>query len=347
MGVGRYERRGVSIAPDQKRILRDHGEEGGLTVLLTDELPAKRTEWTHYWGYGWTPDGKHILAWGREGNGMLIDPTTNKVVTSFANASGEMYTASWSSDGELLAAVGHKTPLIHVWNRDGSQKFRLDTEGAIVRALAISPNKKWLAAGYEGQKSVRLWDLTSGEAGATLAPNRDDVQQIVWLDDKRLAALAGGPQVKVWNVVSLEADEPIDRVWTLVPRAHDPGNPWLLISHNPGKLGTLDEKNSMALEGAVGAAAPRGDRQFTADNGEEVSALCNDEIIRTWDSKTGELKRLIVLLSNDQAISFDPSGKVLAQTPGAEKELLYVVEQPNGSLKLHTPKEFRATLKIQ
>lgn len=335
---------GVSLAPDQRRYVRRFKE--GLSIHKGDGSPPILVERCHPWGYGWSPDGKSIVCWDHGNEGLIIDADTGKVMTRLPDISGEMYRTAWSADGELLAGVGHKTPLIHVWNRDGSVKQKLDTGKEIAHALAISPDKKWLAAAFLDETgSGRIWSLETGAAVAEF--NRDQkplhFHHLYWLSDTDLAATSSldSKEIRIWTLKDgqIESSRAVPGSY-LVRRNAQNTNPWL-VKHDghSRQLTSLDESTTLKLQHMTG------DLHYfqlnVPDNGQEISLLGSDEIIRTWDSKTGELLRLLVLLPNDQAITFDPTGKVLSQTLDADKELVYGVEQPNGALQLHTPAEFR------
>src|SRR5260370_18112812 len=69
-----------------------------------------------------------------------------------------------SPDGKTLAAVSGAS--LRVWETlKGKELRRLAFKDAVPRAVTLSPNGKWLAAGDQndgGETFVRLWELPSG-----------------------------------------------------------------------------------------------------------------------------------------------------------------------------------------
>ena len=66
-----------------------------------------------------------------------------------------------------------------------------------------------------------------------------------------------------------------------------------------------------------------------------------DRTIRVWDVASGDTQWIAVLLDEANSATFTPAGQMLPSNEAAEKQLIYVVEQSDGALKLLTPTEFR------
>ena len=60
------------------------------------------------------------------------------------------------------------------------------------------------------------------------------------------------------------------------------------------------------------------------------------------DTETGQTLWLAVLLDDENSITFSPAGEILHGDPDViEKELIYLVETPSGTLELLEPSEFQ------
>ncbi len=62
--------------------------------------------------------------------------------------------------------------------------------------------------------------------------------------------------------------------------------------------------------------------------------------IKSWDFKTGELERIVLLLPDGQHAVFSPAGEVLARSAQAALHYRHLVEDKGGRLRLLKPSEF-------
>ncbi|HLO48441.1 MAG TPA: serine/threonine protein kinase [Kamptonema sp.] len=156
----------------------------------------------------------------------------------------------------------------HNWHCDRT----LPGHSSFVNSIAISPNGLILASG-SWDRTIKLWNLETGELTTTLTGHSDRVNSVVISPDGQL-------------LVSGSSDETI-RLWNL--RSGE------LLSTLPGhSIGV----NSVAI-------SPNG--QLIASCGG------SDYTIKIWNLATGELLRTLVgHLDDVNAVVFSPDGQILA-----------------------------------
>jgi len=89
-----------------------------------------------------------------------------------------------------------------------------------VKGVAVSPDGTW-AASCADDKTVKIWDLETGECRGTLKGHTDQVRSVaITPDGKRILSGAADQSVRVWDAVSgrelVELDGHTGAVWSVV-----------------------------------------------------------------------------------------------------------------------------------
>ncbi len=184
-----------------------------------------------------------------------------------------------------------------------------------VDAVAFSPDRRWLASGsYD--KTIRIWDLSTGRTSRTLTGHTDDVWSLSFSPDaKRLASASQDQTVRVWN-----ADNGTAR-YTLTPGCipsdlvFSPDGQFLVLAcsskEEEGGGATIEIRDA-ASGNKLREIAPDWNRPYplvVSPNGHILSSGGAGEdgdiniATKVWDLKTGqELKSLAI---SAQAVSSD------------------------------------------
>jgi RNA polymerase sigma factor (sigma-70 family) len=220
-----------------------------------------------------TPDGKAVVALyagdtGRDpkaedlqGGVRLFDVAKGKAIRSVRGHKHMAICAAFSPDGKLLATGGYTTDSdVRLWDVATGKELRVIAAGAIVPAVAFSPDGK-VVAGGQGDGRVVLWDVATGKELRALKGATDSTSALAFSPDGRLLAAAGSvekggkraDEARLWDLRTGE----LLRSWkdTATSLAFTPDGKALAIL---GKDGTVRLWELKAAE----AAAPADDYGF-------------------------------------------------------------------------------------
>ncbi len=162
-----------------------------------------------------------------------------------------------------------------------------------IRSIAVSPNGTWLASGSD-DKTIKIWDMETGECRATLEGHTEEVRALVITHDRgTLFSGSNDNTIRCWQVLTGQA--------TAVIRGHNhfvlglavfkhgtrlascsanEGPPtirlWNTATHR--RLSTFkDEENGFVNSIAV------------SQNGDSLVSGGSDKLVKVWDVASGAL----------------------------------------------------------
>lgn len=257
---------------------------GERTVKVWD--PATGTEVYHLnhdnavKAVAFSPDGKWIATSSWDNTARLWESGSGREVARLAEPTGVIATTFRDQSTELVTiSMDYHA---QVWEAPQRQEVRLEHLGP-VRAVAFSPDGKWLGTG-SGDRTARLWETTTGREVARL-DHPEEVTHLAYSPDGHF--LATGMH-GMWH----EEEKPTTvRLWE-VPS----GREIALLAHP---------------------------RIFTclvfSPDGSRLATGCGDGIIRMWETATGrEMFRLDAQKKEKEyedsvrSLAFSPDGRRLA-----------------------------------
>lgn len=240
---------------------------------------------------------------------------------------GAPVTALAWDGGPVLASAGGGQILL--WSMDDGRVLHVLPADRPVRALAMSPDGRTLASGGD-DPAVRLWDVRTGKATASLSGHTDWVQCLAFSPDgKHLASGGYDGAARLWDVAAGKAVRELPA--PPVPAPKEPPEPviWLSVTFSPdGKLvglggadgqvrlvNTADGKIARVLAGhtsAVTGLAFHPEGKLLVSSGK-------DRTLRLWDVNAGAaLKALEGHAAWVQGVAFFARGTRLVSV-GADR----------------------------
>jgi len=233
---------------------------------------------------------------------------------------------SFSPDGRSLATLGELSTKT-VWDVASGQARHLLPESGALAALAFHPDNRWLAFVVKDNKTIQIWDATSGSEVRKLHGHKAEVLALRFIGDgSQLASVAFDGTLKLWEtgtgreLKSMQLERVAGAMFSQDGR--------LLVTKTPGdytsKLWTVSNgrllrvlptstnmDHLMALSADGTLLADAGDRYESAGPSHQQ---IETNAIRVYDVSTGEERHRIPLTSTDyglQSLAFSPDGRWL------------------------------------
>jgi WD40 repeat protein len=183
------------------------------------------------WQALFTPDGKQVISVSQDKTIRIWDVESGQTRRVLrppigSGVEGELYAVALSPDGRTLAAAGHG---LEGWRKTGVGIYLIDLAGGKMRtlkghkdniyALAFAPDGKRLAsAGHD--KTVRIWDVDSGECERTLVGHQGKVVAVTFCPTRGSLLASGGfdKTVRLWDLATGKETAPLrhlGEVWSL------------------------------------------------------------------------------------------------------------------------------------
>lgn len=245
---------------------------------------------------------------------------------------GPVTRLAWTT-GPVLASGGADKKII-LWSMpDGKPLHTLDA-GHVVRALAMSPDGKRLAAAGDGP-AIRLWEVATGKETAQLTGHTDWIVSLAFHPEgKQLASGGYDGLVRLWDLA--EAKKTAEFAAKPPPAANTPPGPpnvvWSLAFSPDGKLLAVGGSEAQVHlcnpgDGKIVRTLAGHTSSVTGlafhPNGNVLVSVSKDRTVRLWDPANGQaLKALDGHTAWVQDVAFLAQGTRLA-TIGADQAVRF------------------------
>lgn len=278
------------------------------------------------WAVAFSPNG-HQIATASQDSTVKLWQLKGDEVQRLNEATGKIISVAFSGDGIL--AGGGQDQVVWLWRSDGTRLDTILRHGALINAIAFSPNGQIIATAG-GDHRVKLWQR-DGRLLQTLKGNVNDVFGVAFSPDGQVVASAGRDKtIHLWRLDG-----------TLIRRFNNHNAEARAIAFSPDgqmmavaswdktvKLWRLDGtllKELSGHGGKVNAVA------FSAD-GQTLASASDDQTIRLWRPHGMLLNTLKGHSGRVNGIAFSPDQQTIASVSDDQTVILWHL---NRVLDLH------------
>jgi WD40 repeat protein/predicted Ser/Thr protein kinase len=151
-------------------------------------------------------DGRRLVSGTSRGEGLVWDVST--FGGTVLRRTGQHISGSdLSRDGaRMVITYGRSIEVIETGSPDITHSWQIEADPTEAqRALAISPDGKWVAAGW-GDGVLRIWELASGQEIASLSGHGGRITALDWSPDgRRVVTGSVDSTVRIWDLESKRA----------------------------------------------------------------------------------------------------------------------------------------------
>ena len=195
----------IAFAPDGKTLAS--GNEDPL-IRLWDVANGKITatlkgHTASVYSVAFSPDGKTLASGSQDGTARLWDVLTggNKGKFELATEDNIVQSVTFSPGGKTLAAACWANGAKLLDMATVNKRQTLDAGfGNFVFSVALSPDSKILASGYDGG-TIRLWNVNSGKTIGTLIGHHGLIRSMMFSPDGKILATGSDDKtIKLWDL---------------------------------------------------------------------------------------------------------------------------------------------------
>lgn len=201
--------------PDSRTLISVSGIAEKRKVSVWDVIRGKQksvldTQGTQIVSAMWSPNGKLLMLYTKEGIIQIWDAQTQKTIKTFpslvSNDTLPWGILSWHPDSNRIAGISCDRVsgkcVLWMWNLTSNEvvtPFEQVSIISTINEMVWSPDGKKLASS-DGYKTVYIWDI-SGKLLSTLIGNLDTIKAISWnSDSNRLVTGSMDGSIRIWEL---------------------------------------------------------------------------------------------------------------------------------------------------
>lgn len=334
------------------------------TVKL-NQTPGQQSLSRHIWDVStlvFSGDAKKLISGSFDETIQIWDLNQGKLTYSLPGHRDGVNVVVLTPDGKTLISAGGAAQTntdkgINVWdigNIDKSVRIEKRKKNQRVRpiqrvkkirtlaghsqgitALALSPDGKTLfSASYD--KTIKQWDLTTGQLVRSLANHGSWIRAIAVSDDGKTLVSGGGSlndnsdtKVRVWNLETGQVTQTLEGTPDSIGFVGYTADKQKIIAGSETTINIWDG-NNYKLSQTIQSPSPEGFKSFAINpNSQTLATTSLNGAVNIWNLNNGKMSRTIVPAARNQnfdrlypsAILFSPDGNQLAVGHGGGAEL--------------------------
>lgn len=294
------------------------------TLKDENSSPTTATEIT---SIAFSAQSRTLIAGSWDGTMKLWDFTNGELLHTLTEQTGGSHgvvSLAVSPNGQTLAR-GNADGTIDIWRLwqlgtaelhqgvEPRQRFKLTGHTSVVASLDITADGLTLASGSR-DRTIKLWNLQTGELQQTLTGHQKRVISVVFSSDRQF--LASGSEdctIKLWPLNDgSEIGELTGHLGAVYAVAISPDSRTLVSSSWDRTIKIWDLSSRQELKSLTGHGLPC-TAVAISRNGKTLATGSHDTTIKLWDLATGELAA--TLTEHTKAVNsviFSPDGNTLA-----------------------------------
>jgi WD40 repeat protein len=293
------------------------------------EIKVYRGHTSHVRRLAMAPDGKHFASCGWDNKTLVWDIQTAKVIATLVGPGHKNVNAAAFSDDNHLVTVGGHDHAVRYWDiLKARELWHREDHPDHIDYVAVSRDGKQALTSSK-DKTIRTWDLATGNPGRTLGHTTAITSATYTPDGKSILSASGGSggSLILWNA---QTGKEIRRI--------EGGADEAIISADGRTIVATGAKNTTAclwefstgkkiqtFEGHSGAVVG----VDISPDGKRVATASSDHTARVWDAETGkELHRFAGHTGLVWSVRFTLDGKNLLSCGEDQTIRLWPIPQP-------------------
>jgi WD40 repeat protein len=247
---------------------------------------------------------------------------------------------------EMSIVRGHFKNQIPHWIRGlpkvqrdwSSLEQTLEGHSDSVMSVAFSPDGSKVASGsYD--RTVRVWNVVTGQAEQTLEGHSDSVMSVAFSPDgSKVASGSYDRTVRVWNVVTGQAEQTLEGHWRSVTSvAFSPDGSKVASGSRDDTVRVWNVATGQAEQTLETGCRSVSSVAFSPDGSKVMSESDNRRAVQEWDVVTRQAEQ--TLEGSASSVAFSPDGNKSHSFYSIDSSRLWVTQ--NGMRILYLPFNFR------